>query len=142
MEKITHNLRYYRNKIVKEILKMINILYDKKLEECEKVINDFMKIIETHINFDQQYILDKLSGEIQFSYINYLQNNIDELKERIKSLNNIKLTEREFMDIIGLSSEHFSFCSILDFSLSVLPYNVQDELVDNLKRTHRILFEK
>ncbi len=142
MEKITYNLRYYRAKIVKEILKIINILSDKKVEECEKIISDFIKIIQTHINFDKEYILDKLTADIQFSYLNYLENNINELKEKIKSINNGKVGEKELEEIIGLSSEHFSLCSILDFSLSVLPYNVQDELVDNLKKTHRILFEK
>ncbi|MFN7181634.1 MAG: hypothetical protein ACK4NF_03010 [Planctomycetota bacterium] len=142
MEKITYNLRYYRAKIVKEILKMVNILSDKKLHECEKIISDFIKIMELHIAYDQQYILDKLTPDIQFSYLGYLQDNINELKEIIKNLDATKIDSQKLEEFIALSAEHFSFCSILDFTLSLLPYNVQDELVDNLKKTHRVLFEK
>jgi hypothetical protein len=145
MEKITYNLRYYRSRIITEILKTINVLSENKIAQNQKVIADFLKIMEVHINFDQEYIIKNLSEHLPSSYLPYLEANINELKEQLKVIQltqnnsfNVKVLEK----IAQLSAEHFGYCSLLDFSVSLLPYNTQDELVENLKKTHRILFEK
>lgn len=142
MEKITHNLRYYRSRIVKDILKLINILSDRRLTQNTHIIQDFLNIMGVHIDFDQVCIVEKLSSYIESPYVPYLQKNITELKDMIKMAQNSPWDEKKMEEIIELSSEHFSFCSLLDFSLSVLPYNVQDEVVDELKKKHKMLFEK
>ncbi len=142
MEKITYNLSYYRSRIVKDILKLINILSDKKLSQNTYVVQGFLSIMGVHIDFDEVCIVAKLSSYIESPYMSYLQNNIVELKEKIKMAQNSPWDEKKIEEVIGLSSEHFSFCSLLDFSLSVLPYNVQDEVVDELKKRHKILFER
>lgn len=142
MEKITYNLRYYRSKIVKEILKLINILSERKLRENTKIVCDFFNIMETHLNFDEINIIEKLAGSIESPYMIYLQQNVAELKDKIKAVRNSPWNEEKIEEIIELSSEHFSFCSLLDFGLSVLPYNIQDEIVEELKKRHKLLFEK
>lgn len=142
MEKVTYNLRYYRSRIVKDILKLINIVSEKKLRHNTSVVQDFLNIIKIHIDFDKACIVEKLSNYIESLYLLYLEKNIEELKEKIKVAENSPWDEKKMEEIVALSSEHCAFCSLLDFSLSALPYNIQDEVVSELKKSHKVLFEK